>query len=203
MTSPRRLPRERATSPRSVAAVLAARIAGFEAPRVAATGSPAWSEPGDLSPGGSAWGAASGAYALAPCARRRGSAAARHRRACRSAPRRLLMQCGAREKGVPEPRGTPCRVRAGRRRARRAGFLMEWLEGETLGARIVKAPALEDIRAPDPGASNAARSWHASTRSIVGGGGARGQISTSVEPEPSFVEQMLGALPRLRHARSR
>ncbi len=53
-----------------------------------------------------------------------------------------LMQC-AREAGVPEPR--VCAVlESGDGLG--DGFLMEWLDGETLGARIVRSEALREVR---------------------------------------------------------
>lgn len=54
----------------------------------------------------------------------------------------LLMQC-AREAGVPEPQVlhvlTPSDGLG-------EGFLMEWVDGETLGARIVRSDALHEVR---------------------------------------------------------
>ena len=54
----------------------------------------------------------------------------------------LLMAC-AREVGVPEPEVHYVLEEAD---GLGEGFIMEWLDGETLGARIVKAPDLDDIR---------------------------------------------------------
>jgi aminoglycoside phosphotransferase (APT) family kinase protein len=53
-----------------------------------------------------------------------------------------LMQC-ARAAGVPEPEVLyVLRAQDGLGE----GFLMEWLEGETLGARVVRAPSLDAVR---------------------------------------------------------
>ena len=54
----------------------------------------------------------------------------------------LLMAC-ARDVGVPEPEVFYVLQEAD---GLGEGFIMEWLDGETLGARIVKAPELESIR---------------------------------------------------------
>ncbi|HEY5646296.1 MAG TPA: phosphotransferase family protein [Pseudomonadales bacterium] len=53
-----------------------------------------------------------------------------------------LMAC-AREVGVPEPEVYYVLEETD---GLGAGFIMEWLEGETLGARIARAPELEDVR---------------------------------------------------------
>ena len=54
----------------------------------------------------------------------------------------LLMQC-ARQAGVPEPEVLHVLTRQD---DLGDGFIMEWLEGEALGARIVRSPEFEDIR---------------------------------------------------------
>jgi aminoglycoside phosphotransferase (APT) family kinase protein len=54
-----------------------------------------------------------------------------------------LLMARAREVGVPEPEVHYVLEEAD---GLGEGFIMEWLDGETLGARIVKAPELDEIR---------------------------------------------------------
>ena len=56
----------------------------------------------------------------------------------------LLMQV-ARAQGVPEPE---VYYVLQPQDGIGAGFIMQWLEGEALGARIVKAPELDAVRPP-------------------------------------------------------
>ena len=93
----------------------------------------------------------------------------------------MLMGC-ARDAGVPEPEVHYVLVESD---GLGEGFIMQWLEGEALGARIVKAPELDGVR---PGLAYACGQILARIHSIdLDATGLRDRLETA--PPEFFVQQ--------------